>query len=58
MEHGRVLVIEDDPDHQRLLAEILEPAGYAIMATEFPFWAAMLARRRQPDLILLDLVLT
>ena len=55
MEHGRVLVIEDDPDHQRLLAEILEPAGYAVRATDCAFGAAALARRVQPDLVLLDL---
>ncbi len=55
MQHRRVLVIEDDPDHQRLLAAILEPAGYTVTAIDFTLGATVLARRVQPDLILLDL---
>ncbi len=52
---GSILVIEDDPDHQRLLAEILELAGYAVTVADSALGAAALARRHQPDLILLDL---
>ena len=55
MEHRRVLVIEDDPDHQRLLADVLDLAGYAVTATDGAIGAVGLVRRLQPDLILLDL---
>ena len=54
---GSILVIEDDPDHQRLLIDVLELAGYAVTATDCALGAAALARRLQPDLILLDLAL-
>ena len=52
---GSILVIEDDPDHQHLLTDVLELAGYAVTATDCALGAAALARRLQPDLILLDL---
>ena len=52
---GSILVIEDDPDHQRLLADVLELAGYAVTVADSALGAAALARRLQPDLILLDL---
>ena len=52
---GSILVIEDDPDHQRLLTDVLELSGYAVTVADCALGAAALARRLQPDLILLDL---
>ena len=55
MKRGRVLVIEDDPGHQRLLVQLLEMAGYVVSATDSALGAAELVRRLRPHVILLDL---
>ncbi len=55
MESRRVLVIEDDPDHQRLLARVLEMGGYAVTVTGSALGAAEMVRGLRPHVILLDL---
>ena len=55
MKRWRVLIIEDDPGHQRLLVQVLEMAGYAVSATDSALGAAELVRRLRPHVILLDL---
>jgi CheY-like chemotaxis protein len=55
MARPRVLVIEDDPAHQRLLRHVLEPAGYAVTAADSALGAKTLVRRLRPRAILLDL---
>ena len=57
MERRRVLVIEDDPDVQRMLGTILDLAGYAVSAMDSALGAMATVRRTHPDVILLDLAL-
>ena len=51
----RALVIEDDPDVQQLETELLSGEGYAVTATDSALGAAGLARRLNPDAIVLGL---
>jgi CheY-like chemotaxis protein len=52
-----VLVVEDDPANARLLRFHLEGAGYAVAETARQQEALELARRLQPQVVLLDLIL-
>ena len=49
------LVVEDDPGMQQLVAEVLRDAGYAVTATDSVLGAVTLARRLDPDAIVLDI---
>ena len=49
------LVVEDDPSMQHLETEVLSGAGYAVTATDSALGAVTLARRLNPDAIVLDL---
>ena len=51
-----ILIVEDDPEIQHLLKEILEDHGYRIVSSPGGD-APALARREHPDLVLLDLYL-
>ena len=51
----RVLIIEDEPDTQDLLTDILSLEGYEVRSTSEAAGALSLARRLKPDLIILDL---
>ena len=55
MEPHRALIIEDDPATARLLAYILDDAGYEVTTIDAAVGALGLARRLRPDVILLDL---
>jgi DNA-binding response OmpR family regulator len=53
----RVLIVEDDTEVRRLLTQLLEPDGYEI-ATAFDTAGALAeVTSREPDLVLLDVVL-
>ena len=55
MAHG--LVIEDDPDLQEVLRYNLQAAGHEVAQALLAQEGLRLARRRRPDLVLLDLML-
>ena len=52
-----ILIIEDEPDINRLLARILKTAGYEVRAAFSGTEARLLLEKEMPDLILLDLML-
>ena len=50
----KILIIDDEPDFQDILRQVLEPAGYALLsALDGPSGLALM-RRERPDLIVLD----
>ena len=51
----RILIAEDDPKHQRLLADVLQAAGYDTLIAADGLRAVELARSSRPQLILMDL---
>lgn len=53
-----VLVVDDEPKLARLVQEILQATGYATISTGSGERAIELAALEQPDLIILDIVLT
>jgi signal transduction histidine kinase/DNA-binding response OmpR family regulator len=52
-----VLVVDDDPEMQRLTRTSLEKEGFAVVTAATAQEGASVAARRRPDLILLDLLL-
>ena len=52
-----VLVVEDNELNLKLLNDLLEYQGYAVIATRLGEPALWLARQYQPDLILMDIQL-
>ena len=52
-----ILVVDDEPANLAVLADLLEPAGYALACVREPEEALRLAPRIQPILILLDVVM-
>ena len=52
-----ILIIEDEPDINRLLARILKTAGYEVRAAFSGTEARLLLEKERSDLILLDLML-
>jgi len=53
----RILIVEDNELNMRLLNDVLEMQGYSILKTDQGEVAIELARRCQPDLILMDIQL-
>ena len=51
----RILVVDDEPDIRRLVAEILEDEGYQVATAENAGAARELKKSQAPDLILLDI---
>lgn len=58
MTQPRILVVDDEPKLVRLLREVLTGTGYAVMSTGRGEDAIQMAALEQPDLILLDIVLS
>jgi DNA-binding response OmpR family regulator len=56
-EHKKVLVIDDDAEIRELIKHRLEQADYDVAFAADASTALTLARRAEPDLILLDLTL-
>jgi two-component system phosphate regulon response regulator PhoB len=54
---AKILVIEDDVSLQKSLAFILEKEGFKVLSTQTGEEAIIIARKENPDLILLDLIL-
>ncbi|MGM9607569.1 MAG: response regulator transcription factor [Oscillospiraceae bacterium] len=57
MESANILIVEDDPDINRLLCTILEGAGYVCRAAFSGSEAMLWAEKYDYDLVLLDLML-
>jgi len=55
--NGRILVAEDDPKQADLIRLYLERGGYAVVITTDGRQALDEARRRAPDLVLLDVMM-
>jgi PAS domain S-box-containing protein len=53
--HGRILVVEDDPDTIEMMRVALRRVGYTVDVASDGYEALSLARRWQPEVILLDL---
>lgn len=58
MTEARILVVEDEPKLVRLVHEVLTATGYEVLTTSAGAEAIELTALEQPDLMLLDLVLT
>jgi len=55
--HGRVLVVDDDPDILDALSEILEVEGYEVQRARNGREALQALEHAPPDLVLLDLMM-
>ena len=53
----KILIIEDEINVQKILAEILTANGYDIICADDARIGLRLARKETPDLIILDLIL-
>jgi CheY-like chemotaxis protein/anti-sigma regulatory factor (Ser/Thr protein kinase) len=53
----RLLVIDDEQANRDLLVKVLEPAGFTVIVADGGLEGIGLAKTRQPDLVLLDLVM-
>jgi two-component system, cell cycle response regulator DivK len=53
----RILVIEDSPVNMALTVAILENAGHAVLQADHAVEGIEIARRDQPDLVLMDIQL-
>src|SRR5262245_61780067 len=53
----RVLIVDDDPDIQRLVSYNLIQAGFQVMGAETGSAALDAVEKRPPDLIILDIML-
>ena len=54
---ARILVVDDVPENVRLLAAVLAPRGYDVIAANDGSTALELAESAKPDLVLLDVVM-
>ena len=52
-----VLVVEDSPASREVVMRILRRQGYAVEGAADAFEALLAIRRRQPDLVLLDIMM-
>jgi two-component system, cell cycle response regulator DivK len=52
---AKVLYIEDNPDNRMLVRRILEAEGYEMLLAEDGWQGIEMARKMQPDLILIDI---
>ncbi len=58
MSLGRILVVDDEPKVIHLVREVLEASGYEVLVSCGGKHAVQLTALEQPDLMLLDIVLT
>jgi signal transduction histidine kinase/DNA-binding response OmpR family regulator len=56
-ERLQVLVVDDEEANREWLAHVLEPAGFDVLSASSGKRAIALARSRNPDLVLLDLMM-
>jgi CheY-like chemotaxis protein len=57
-EPKKVLIIDDDPDFVSAIGALLESAGYVVQSAVNGREGLQLAKTTQPDLILLDVMMT
>ena len=50
-----VLVVDDDPAMQRWVADVLQPAGFRVLAAPDALTGLGVVRKAQPDVVVLDL---
>jgi two-component system cell cycle response regulator DivK len=55
MQQQTILVVDDDEPHRRLVYDLLSAKGYRVLLAENGCGAIDLARRKRPELILLDI---
>lgn len=53
----QILIVDDTPANLHVLMELLEPAGYAMLAARSGEQALRIAARAKPQLILLDVMM-
>lgn len=58
MTQSRILIVDDEPKLVRLVREVLTGTGYAVMSTGRGEDAIQMVALEQPDMILLDVVLS
>ncbi len=58
MSEGRILIVDDEPKLVRLVSEVLIATGFTVLTTTQGEKAIELTAVEQPDLIVLDIVLT
>ncbi len=58
MTQSRILIVDDEPKLVRLVREVLTGTGYAVMSTGRGEDAIQMVALEQPDLVLLDIVLS
>jgi CheY-like chemotaxis protein len=56
MHRPRIVIMDDDRDHLKVLRAILEDEGYAVTAADDLRTGQQLARNQAPSLVILDLV--
>lgn len=54
---SRILIVEDNPFNMKLAARLLEYAGHEVIQAEDAVEGLRLARERQPELVLMDIML-
>lgn len=54
---GRILVVDDEPDHCALLQRLLSLGGHSVVAVHSSIQGVALAQHEQFDLILMDIVM-
>ncbi len=56
-QHGRILIVDDDPRLVRLVSEVLSASGYEVLTSASGEQAVELVALEQPDLVILDIML-
>lgn len=57
MAHGKILIVDDDPDLVHVLTLVLERRGYEVVSAGDPARGLALAVSERPDLIVLDVMM-
>lgn len=57
MAKRKILIVDDDPDLQRLMSLVLEMAGYEVVTANNGAEALTKVRSERPDLVLLDIMM-
>jgi two-component system KDP operon response regulator KdpE len=55
MENKKILIVEDDPDIRKSMNVRLKASGYDVFVASDVITAVIMARKHEPDLIILDL---
>jgi CheY-like chemotaxis protein len=55
--HVRVLVVDDDSAILRMLSRVLTVRGHEVFEAESPYGVSAVVQQRQPDVVLLDVMM-